>query len=382
MNGKDEVLAPYASRDATSRGRAHPEKDHEYRSIYSRDRDRIIHSQAFRRLESKTQVYTHIFQEGDLFRKRLTHTIEVAQISRTVARALNVNEDLAEAIALAHDLGHAPFGHKGQDILHELMKNDGGFEHNTQSLRIVCIIEHRYPDFKGLNLSWEVREGIAKKGHRQVEPLKAEFDSFPNPSLEGQIVDLCDPITYSTHDMDDGITNGTITAEMLTECDFWQEGEKFVKSRYPDLKGKILNYQVIRYLINEQITDLIDQTRKNMLELAPAHPDAVREYPKRLCSFSPAFKPKHDGLKKFLHKNMYEHYKVKRMEDKAREVIEKLFYRFLESPELLPANVQGHFKREKAAGNEKRIICDYIAGMTDRYAVEEYDKIFNLRSKV
>ncbi|MBI3581420.1 MAG: deoxyguanosinetriphosphate triphosphohydrolase [Nitrospinae bacterium] len=375
-------LAPYASRASSGRGRAHPEAEHQYRSAYQRDRDRIIHSQAFRRLESKTQVYTNLFQEGDLFRKRLTHTIEVAQISRTVARELCVNEDLAESIALAHDLGHAPFGHKGQDILDDLMRDAGGFEHNTQSLRIICLIEHRYPDFQGLNLTWEVREGVAKKGHRQAEPLKKEFEGFPNPSLEAQIVDVCDPITYTTHDLDDGITNGTIGQETLGECLFWNEGVGAVKSRHPDLRGKILNYQVIRHIINAQITDLIAQTRRNLEASKPSSPDDVRSNPDKTCSFSAEMKAKHDDLKRFLYRNMYEHHRVKRMEEKAREVIEKLFHKFLSSPELLPASVQAHFKREKAGGNEKRIVCDYVAGMTDRYALEEYDRLFNLRSRV
>ncbi len=327
-------------------------------------------------------MYTHIFQEGDSFRKRLTHTIEVAQISRSVARALNLNEDLTEAVALAHDLGHAPFGHKGQDILHGLMKEHGGFEHNTQSFRIITVIEHRYPDFPGLNLSYEVREAVAKKGHRQVEPLKDEFGKTPNSSLEGQVVDISDPIAYTTHDLDDGITNGAITAEMLEECALWQEGLAYVKSRYPDLRGKILNYQVIRYIINGQVTDLITQTAKNMEESKPISIDDIRAHKAKLCSFSPAMKEKHDGLKKFLHKNMYENFRVKRMEEKAREVIEKLFHRFLESPDLLPGNVGVHFIREKENNNEKRIVCDYIAGMTDRYAIDEYEKIFNPRSRV
>ncbi|MBI3795232.1 MAG: deoxyguanosinetriphosphate triphosphohydrolase [Nitrospinae bacterium] len=375
-------LESYASRPASSRGRAHSEEEHAYRSPYQRDRDRIIHSQAFRRLEGKTQVYSNLFLEGDHFRKRLTHTIEVAQASRTVARALKINEDLSECIALAHDLGHAPFGHKGQDILHELMRENGGFEHNTQSLRIVCVIEHRYPEFQGLNLSWEVREGIAKKGHRQLEPLKDEFNAFPHPSLEGQVVDVSDPITYTTHDLDDGITNGSITPDLLEECIFWREGEAHVKSRYPALRGKILNHQIIRYIIDRQITDLIAQTKKNVEGLNPSTTDDIRSAPERLCAFSPETKPKHDNLKKFLYKNMYEHSRVKIMEEKARSVIEKLFHRFLEFPDHLPDNVQKHFKREKETGNEKRIICDYIAGMTDRYALGEYDKLFNLHSRV
>ncbi len=379
MQTFDEIesrLAPYAARSSQSRGRRHPEAEHPYRSPFQRDRDRIIHSAAFRRLESKTQVYTQLYQEGDQFRKRLTHTLEVAQIARSISRALRLNEDLTEAIALVHDIGHAPFGHKGQDILHELMKESGGFEHNTQALRIVCIIENRYPEFKGLNLTYELREGIAKKGHRMVEPLKQEFDAHPHCTLEGQVVDISDPITYSTHDLDDGIVNGSILPEMLKECEFWNEGVEKTRAKYPDLREKLLRYQVVRYIINEQVTDLITQTQKNLDDAGVKTIDEVRNFRGKLVGFSPAMQKKHKALKQFLQKNMYDHYLVKRMEEKARKIIVELFNIFLEQPGLFPPGVRAHFEEESKKGNGKRIVCDYIAGMTDRFALDEHKKLF------
>ncbi len=385
MHSFDEYearLAPYAARSAQSRGRTFPEPEHPYRSPFQRDRDRIIHSSAFRRLESKTQVYTHLYQEGDQFRKRLTHTLEVAQIARSVSRALGLNEDLTEAIALVHDIGHAPFGHKGQDILHELMKEGGGFEHNTQALRIVCNIENRYPEFKGLNLTYELREAIAKKGHRMAEPLKAEFDTHPHCSLEGQVVDISDPITYTTHDLDDGIVNGAITPEMLRECELWNEGVAWTKAKYPDISEKLLRPQVVRYIINEQATDLINQTQTNIEASGIKTIGEVRVYPQKLAGFSPAMREKHTNLKNFLQKNMYDHYRVKRMESHARKIITELFNIFLDQPELFPPGVRGHFAEEKKRGNEKRIVCDYIAGMTDSFALNEYEKLFGHSPKI
>ncbi len=375
-------LAPFAARSAHSRGRAFPEPEHPYRSPFQRDRDRIIHSSAFRRLESKTQVYTHLYQEGDQFRKRLTHTLEVAQIARSVSRALGLNEDLTEAIALVHDIGHAPFGHKGQDILHDLMHDGGGFEHNTQALRIVCNIENRYPEFRGLNLTYELREAIAKKGHRMTEPLKAEFETHPHCSLEGQVVDLCDPITYTTHDLDDGIVNGAITADMLRECELWNEGVAWTRAKYPAIRESLLRPQVVRYIINEQATDLITQTHRNIEEAGIATIDHIRVFPRKLAGFSPLMRDKHSGLKKFLQQNMYDHYRVKRMESHARKIITELFNVFLDQPELFPPGVRSHFDEEKKAGNEKRIVCDYVAGMTDSFAQDEYQKLFGHSPKI
>ncbi|MDH5543234.1 MAG: deoxyguanosinetriphosphate triphosphohydrolase, partial [Nitrospinota bacterium] len=355
-----------------------PEGD--YRSPYQHDRDRIVHSAAFRRLESKTQVYTSLNQEGDFFRKRLTHTLEVAQISRSIARALQLNEDLTEAAALAHDIGHAPFGHKGQDILHGLMLNDGGFEHNTQTLRIICHIEHRYPDFPGLNLSYELREAVAKKGLEknpgQDEPLKDEFAGYPNPTLEAQIVDLADPITYCTHDLDDGLQATTITEEMLKGCVFWVEGEKAISGKYTNLSSKIRKYQIIRYIIAELVADLIKTTAGNLQKFSPKGIDDIRNNREKIADFSPEIKGKHQDLKNFLRKNMYDQSGVKRMEHKARVVLESLFNAFLKEPTLFPESVQRHFNEARKIGKEKRIVCDYVAGMTDGFALKTYNDLF------
>ena len=299
----------------------------------------------------------------------------MAQIARSVARALKVNEDLTEAIALGHDLGHPPFGHRGQDILNELMEKDGGFEHNAQTLRIVCIIEHRYPGFPGLNLTYEVREGFAKSRSQVDNPLAAEFKASRYNTLEAQIADLADPIAYTTHDLDDGITAGTITAEMLKESELWQEGLDNIKKHEPEMSPKLIKYHVIRYIINQQVTDLLDNTAKNLYELAPKSPDEVRNADIKLADFSIEAGKKHIDLKKFLRRNMYDHYHVKRMEHKARQIITDLFNAFLGQPELLPPNVRVHYDAAKKKGEEKRIVCDYVAGMTDKFAVDEHEKI-------
>ena len=299
----------------------------------------------------------------------------MAQIARSIARVLKVNEDLTEAIALGHDLGHPPFGHRGQDILNNLMKEDGGFEHNAQTLRIVCIIEHRYPGFPGLNLTYEVREGFAKRRSQMASDLTAEFNESRHKSLEAQIADLADPIAYTTHDLDDGITAGTISAEMLKESELWQDGLENVKKHEPEISSKLIKYHVIRYIINEQVTDLLDNTMKNLNELAPKSPDEVRNANIKLADFSSETRKKHIDLKKFLRRNMYDHYHVKRMENKARQIITDLFNAFLGQPELLPPNVRVHYDAGKKRGEEKRIVCDYVAGMTDKFAVEEHEKI-------
>ena len=299
----------------------------------------------------------------------------MAQIARSVARVLKVNEDLTEAIALGHDLGHPPFGHRGQDILNDLMKEDGGFEHNAQALRIVCIIEHRYPGFPGLNLTYEVREGFAKLRSQMVSELAFEFQGSRNKPLEAQIADLADPIAYTTHDLDDGITAGTITTEMLKESELWQEGLDNVKKHEPGISSKLVKYHVIRYIINQQVTDLLDNTIKNLNEFEPKSPDEVRNCKVKLADFSGETRKKHIDLKKFLRKNMYDHYHVKRMENKARQIITDLFNSFLKQPELLPPNVRVHYDTAQKKGVEKRIVCDYVAGMTDKFAVEEHEKI-------
>ncbi len=374
---REKLLASYAVRTEKMRGRMHSEEEHPYRSPFQRDRDRIVHSSAFRRLETKTQVYT---LKGDYVRKRLTHTLEVAQISRNIARELGLNEDLTEAVALAHDLGHAPFGHKGEGVLQGLMKDDGGFDHNTQALRILCIIESRYPEFPGLNLTYEVREAIAKKGKdRQVEPLKDEFRKFKHATLEGQVVDIADSIAYTTHDLDDGITSQTITADVLKKCEPWNEGKEITLNLHPDLeeRPKILKYQIVRHIINEHVTDVINATREKLKEANPQSPDDVRNAGSMLCSLSEPMRKKHQSLKDFLVKNMYDNYVIKRTEIQALRIIEGLFNAFMESPDLFPEGVRAHYHEKKKEGGEKRIVCDYIAGMTDGFALQEHKKIFD-----
>jgi dGTPase len=368
-------LAAYAMHSRDTAGRRHPEPEHPYRTAFQRDRDRIIHSSAFRRLEYKTQVF--VYHEGDYYRTRLTHTIEVAQISRSVARALCLNEDLSEAIALAHDLGHSPFGHSGEKVLDELMKDHGGFEHNRQSLRIVDHIENKYPGFRGLNLTYEVREGIAKHVTDYDDPSFEEFGKS-SPTLEAQVVDYSDAIAYNSHDLDDGITSEMIDMESLKEVRIWDENYKRIKEEFGNLSPSILKYQLVRAIINQQVTDLVEQTMKNIEGHNIRSAADVKNFGKKIASFSEEMKLKDKELKNFLKKNMYNHYRVKRMEDKAGRFIEELFNTYLNKVALLPPNVQKDLKIEK----KERLICDYIAGMTDRFAIEEYRKLFDPYERV
>lgn len=368
-------LAAYAMHSRDTAGRKHPEPEHPYRTAFQRDRDRIIHSSAFRRLEYKTQVF--VYHEGDYYRTRLTHTIEVAQISRSVARALCLNEDLSEAIALAHDLGHSPFGHSGEKVLNELMKDHGGFEHNRQSLRIVDHIENRYPGFRGLNLTYEVREGIAKHVTDYDDPGVEEFGKS-SPTLEAQIVDYSDAIAYNSHDLDDGITSEMIDMESLKEVRIWDENYRRIKEEFGNLSPNMLKYQLVRAIINQQVTDLVEQTSKNIVEHNIGSAADVKNFGKKIASFSEEMKSKDKELKNFLKKNMYAHYRVIRMENKAGRFIKELFKAYTNRVELLPPNVQKDLKIEK----KERLICDYIAGMTDRFAIEEYKKLFDPYEKV
>ncbi len=368
-------LAAYAMHSRDTAGRRHNEPEHPYRTAFQRDRDRIIHSSAFRRLEYKTQVF--VYHEGDYYRTRLTHTIEVAQISRSVARALCLNEDMSEAIALAHDLGHSPFGHSGEKMLNELMRNHGGFEHNRQSLRIVDHIENKYPGFRGLNLTFEVREGIAKHVTEYDDPSFEEFGKSL-PTLEAQIVDYSDAIAYNSHDLDDGITSEMIDTESLKEVRIWDENYRRIKEEFGSLGSNILKYQLVRAIINQQVTDLIEQTRKNIEQFNIGSAADVKNFGKKIASFSEEMKLKDKELKSFLKKNMYSHYRVKRMEDKAGRFIKELFNAYISKVELLPPNVQKDLKIEK----KERLICDYIAGMTDRFAIEEYKKLFDPYERV
>lgn len=374
-------LAPYAATDTVSRGRRYPEKGPEYRSEYQRDRDRIIHSSAFRRLEYKTQVFVN--HEGDMFRTRLTHSIEVAQISRSIARILNLNEDLSETIALAHDLGHTPFGHAGQDALNTCMQNYGGFEHNLQSLRTVDSLEERYAEFPGLNLTFEAREGILKhcslRNAEQLGDVGQRFIDKTQPSLEAQLVNLADQIAYNNHDVDDGLRSGLISIEQLLEIELFADQHKEVKQRYPALSGRRLIHEIIRRMINLQIIDLVETSQSLLQELDPQHIDDIRARHDPVVRFSAEMQQANLQLKRFLRDNLYNHYRVHRMTSKAQRTLNALFNAFLQEPRLLNPEYQAHVKQletENGESGRARAVADYIAGMTDRYAIREYQRIF------
>jgi dGTPase len=362
---EEKNLSSLAMKSKYSRGRVYSEKEHPYRSMYQRDRDRIIHSAAFRRLEYKTQVF--VYHEGDYYRTRLTHTLEVAQIARTISKTLRLNEDLTEAIALAHDLGHTPFGHAVEAVLDELMKEEGGFNHNVQGLRVVDFLEERYPDFRGLNLTWEVREGIIKHNPFNINKNfnLGNFDAEEQPTLETQVVDTADEIAYDNHDLDDGIKSGMIDESELKKVKIWKLTYKKIKERYTNLNSKLRAYLIIRSLINLQVTDLIDNTLKNIKKLNLTNFKDIKKCKERVVVFSKEMRELRSELKKFLFDNLYYHWRVLRMSDKAKRFIRSLFYVYLNNPQLIPPN----FKRNMRKGESiKRVICDYIAGMTDRYA--------------
>jgi dGTPase len=369
------LLAPYASDPGISRGRAHAEPAPAGRNEFERDRDRIIHSTAFRRLEYKTQVFVN--HEGDLFRTRLTHSLEVAQIGRTIARNLMLNEVLVEAIALAHDLGHTPFGHAGQDELNACMKDHGGFEHNLQSLRVVDLLEERYADFDGLNLCFETREGILKHcsgvNARHLGDVGARFLLNQRPSLEAQVANLADEIAYNNHDVDDGLRSGLITLEQLAGVSLFARHLAMACERHRDLGGRRLIHETVRRMINTLVLDLIAQSTQNIALAAPSSLDDVR-LAAPLIGFSGVLALEQLELKRFLHIHLYRHFQVERMSDKARRIVRELFTAFYERPSLLPPQYQ-----EKARCQEKaRAIADYIAGMTDRYAYREYRRLFSI----
>lgn len=372
----DAHLAPYAAHSSKSRGRRHGEPGPGSRSEYQRDRDRIIHSTAFRRLEYKTQVFLN--HEGDLFRTRLTHSIEVAQIGRTLARSLRLNEDLVEATALAHDLGHTPFGHVGQDVLNECMKDYGGFEHNLQSLRVVDELEEHYGAFDGLNLTFETREGILKHcslaNARQLGELGQRFIDRKQPSLEAQLTNLADEIAYNNHDIDDGLRSGLLTMAQMDEVGFFARHRREVKAEYPELAGRRELYETIRLMITSMTADLVQTSGRLIEEAAPACIDDVRAGPP-LIRFSDKMRAETTELKRFLHANLYRHFQVNRMRVKASRVVRELFDAFMADPVLLPTDYQA------APGDtikQARKIADYIAGMTDRYAIREHKRIFSL----
>ncbi len=379
MNGSP--LASYAACPSHSRGRYHSEPAPNYRTEYQRDRDRIVHSAAFRRLEYKTQVFVN--HEGDLYRTRLTHSIEVAQIGRSIARALNLNEDLVEAIALAHDLGHTPFGHAGQEALNQCMADYGGFEHNLQSLRVVDELEEKYAEFSGLNLTYETREGIlkhcSKENAKQLGAIGLRFLNKEQASLEAQLTDLADAITYNNHDVDDGLRAGLITIEQLNEVPFFSEQYSIVKKSYPDLPKRRSIHETVRRMINRQITDLITTSTALIHSANPETVDDIRAQSHSLIKFSDAMAEQHHALKQFLRQHLYQHYKVYRETIKAQQIVHALFKAFMDHPRLLPQEhyntlnkIQKHFGETGRA----RTIADYIAGMTDRFAITEFDKLF------
>jgi dGTPase len=372
---EEQNLASYASLSSRSRGRRHPQEEPAFRTAYMRDRDRIIHCAAFRRLEYKTQVF--VYHEGDHYRTRLTHTIEVSQIARSMARTLRLNEDLCEAIALSHDLGHPPFGHSGEKALDTLMREDGGFEHNGHALRIVDHIENKYAGFRGLNLTWETREAIAKHSKQPNNPLMAEFSQFQNPSLEAQVVDLSDAIAYNSHDLDDGLESGLISLREMENAPLWTRFYQTVMSR-EGMTPKLARHHIIRRIINAQVEDALNNTLNNIRMLGIKKADDVRRAPWPVVSFSPEMDVEHTDLKKFLKINMYAHHRVLRMEEKAQGVVSGLFTKYDRKPELLPPHVGKRLVTE----NRRRLICDYIAGMTDKYALEEYQKLFDPASRV
>lgn len=365
-------LAPYAACDDNSRGRRFPEDSPHGRSQFQRDRDRIVHSTAFRRLEYKTQVFVN--HEGDLFRTRLTHSIEVAQIARSIARALRVNEDLAEAVSIAHDLGHTPFGHAGQDALNECMRDYGGFEHNLQSLRTVDLLEERYGAFDGLNLTFETREGILKHCSparaRELGELGQRFLDRTQPTIEAQICNLADEIAYNNHDVDDGLRSGLITLEQLEEVPIFARFRREVVDLYPQIAGRRLIHEAIRRMINAQVIDLVGETTGRIEAVAPRSIDDVRAGPV-LVAYSETMRAEQLKLKQFLRDNLYRHYQVLRMTAKARRIIAELFGAFMDDPRLLPPQYQ-----LMARDDKPRAIADYIAGMTDRYAMREHRRLF------
>jgi dGTPase len=368
-------LASYAVNDGNSRGRRIAEPRPKVRSEFQRDRDRIVHSTAFRRLEYKTQVFVN--HEGDLFRTRLTHSIEVAQIARTVARALELNDDLAEAIALAHDLGHTPFGHAGQDALNECMKGHGGFEHNLQSLRIVDRLEERYGAFDGLNLMFETREGILKHCSpakaRELGELGRRFLDGRQPSLEAQICNLADEIAYNNHDIDDGLRSGLITLEQLDGVSLFARHAAAVDAEFTSLSGRRRVHETIRRMIGALVTDLLAESGRRLAATAPQTLADVRAAP-ALIAFTDAMQAENRALKGFLREHLYQHYQVLRMTAKARRIITDLFNAFVADPRLLPPQYQ----EMAAAGNIARATADYIAGMTDRYSMKEHRRLFSV----
>lgn len=382
MSAGNSQLADYAACDTRSKGRRYPEEAPRYRSEYQRDRDRIVHSTAFRRLVYKTQVFVN--HEGDLFRTRLTHSIEVAQIARTIARALRLNETLVEAICLAHDLGHTPFGHAGQDALNACMRDFGGFEHNLQSLRVVDELEEHYASFPGLNLTFETREGILKhcslNNARTLGELGERFIQRRQPTLEAQIANLADEIAYNNHDLDDGIRAGLLTVDELKQLQLFRRQYDVVAAAYPDVNGRRQVHEIVRRMISYVVSDLIETTVAQLRAASPTTVEDVRNAPSALVKFSDSVAAEHLELKKYLREHVYRHYRVLRMTNKADAVISSLFTTFFARPELLPTEHQQiatQMETQSGEAGRARAVADYIAGMTDRYAIVEHERLFD-----
>jgi dGTPase len=384
---EDKTLAPYAMKSKLTRGRRYKEKEDTFRSVYQRDRDRIIHSSAYRRLEYKTQVFVNL--EGDYYRTRLTHTAEVAQIARSVACALRLNETLTESIALAHDIGHTPFGHSGETVLNRLMSGEGGFEHNMQSLRVLDVLEEKYPDFPGLNLCWETREGIIKHTTDYDSPVFKDYEPDLSPTLESQVVNIADEIAYNSHDVDDGTTAKILSLEGLMQTKIWKEIEKHIDmKKFAGLPLDMQKYNMTRALISVQITNLINNTMRNIKEKGIDSVEKVRQHRGMLVEFDGKMNDMHKDLKDYMYRNFYKHYKVIRMEYKAEKIIQDLFEIYLKRGDIkderrietsiLPPEI----KKRVGKDSLKRVICDYIASMTDRSIQEEYKKLFDPYEKV
>ncbi len=371
---EDQSLAPYACCSRLSKGRQHPESEPDYRTAFQRDRDRILHTTAFRRLEYKTQVF--INYEGDYYRTRLTHTLEVAQIGRTIARTLGANEDLVEVISLAHDLGHSAFGHSGEVALSKFMREFGGFDHNKQSLRIVTILEKRYPEFPGLNLTWEVREGIVKHESEYDIADAAEYDPQLRGHLEAQIVNVADELAYTAHDLDDGLRSGMITPRMLDGVTLWEILLESVGLRSVEIDD-LARHRLIRRMIGLEVTDLVETTHQRLQDSHVRSVEELQRLPYNVMAFSEDMHRRNREIKDFLYNNLYRHYRVDRMAVKAERILSEIFNAYRQEPAGLPTQVQDQVE---IYGLE-RTICDYIAGMTDRYAIEEHQKLFDPRVK-
>jgi dGTPase len=371
-------LAGYAATSDTSRGRRYQEEFRDNRPAFERDRDRIIHCAAFRRLEYKTQVFVN--HEGDYYRTRLTHSLEVAQIGKGIARRLGLNEELTETLALAHDLGHTPFGHTGEEVLNRLMEGAGGFEHNLQSLRVVDELEERYPNFNGLNLSWEVREGIVKHSSQYDTPVSifAEFLPGTVPSVEGQLINFADEIAYNNHDIDDGLKSGYVTLAQLKNVTLWGEVHEGIMQKYPGIEVDRAICQTVSALIGVLINDLVQTTAANIERLNIKTQEDLRQVNLPVVAFSPMMAERNAELKRFLFQNLYRHYKVERMRVKAERYLAELFEVYITHPTLLPQKHQVKMERE----GRERVICDYIAGMTDRFALDEFKRLFEPYERV